>query len=530
MKKKLLLSTLLIAGLTTLSAANQQGINFYEVGDYVKAKSLFLSSSQDATDSYYLGEIYFKENKKDSAQYYYNKGLQMDPENVMNTIGINKVQLATSPTANDALNKLSKDRKYKKSASVLTAIASAYADNKKYEEAKDFIEKAIKADKKFPPSYLLQGDILLAQGNSGEAAASYENAIYFDPNYKASYIKLAKLYENIKTQVAMDYLRKVVATDPTYAPGFAALGEIAYRKGFYPEALTAYESYMKLVTPTPVEQAQYAEILFFNEKYTETLNTIGKAKTSFVTERLKMYSQFQLGDFAAALVTAEKFFSSTDKKDIISQDYTYYAQILTNQKNFAKAGEIYAAAFDVDTTKNVSNLRKAASSYEKAQEYANAAKYYEKVFEFEPEYSLADLYSVGTTYYTAGTQTDALEATPEADKTKKQALLKKADEYFKIMTEKFPDHYLGYLMRARTNFALDPTAEEGLAKPYYEKSIEVMMPNKEERKNDILESYRYLGFYYLGQDKAELAKSYWNKVLEIDPTDETALQVINALK
>ena len=530
MKKILILATLVLAGITSLFAVNKQGVNFFEVGDYARAKSHFLSSNQDAVDSYYLGEIYFKENKKDSAQYYYNKGLQIDPENVMNTIGLYKTQLSTNPSIADVLNKLSKERKYRKDASVQTAIATAFADNNKYSEATDFIEKAIKADRSYPVSYVLQGDILLAQGKSGDAAASYENAIYFDPNYKASYVKLAKLYENIKTQIAMDYLRNVVQTDQTYAPGYASLGEIAYRKGFYPEALSSYEQYLKLVTPTPVEYAQYAEILYFNKKYAETLNAIEKAKPSFVTERLKMYSNYELGNYADALATADNFFKTTNKENIIAQDYSYYAKLLSEQKKYKEAGDIYVAAFEADSTNNVNNLRLAARSFENAQDYANAAEYYEKVFEFEPEYSLADLYSVGATYYSAGTQTKAIESTPEADKAKKAELLKKADYYFKIMTEKFPEHYLGYLMRARTNFALDPTAEEGLAKPYYEKAIQIMLPEKDERKNDILESYRYLGFYYLGQNEANVAKDYWNKVLEIEPTDETALQVVKALK
>ena len=94
----------------------------------------------------------------------------------------------------------------------------------------------------------------------------------------------------------------------------------------------------------------------------------------------------------------------------------------------------------------------------------------------------------------------------------------------------FPDHYLGYLMRARANSALDPQAEEGLAVPYYTKALEMMLPDVEKRKNDILESYRYLGFYHLGKNDVTQAKHFWNKVLEYDPADETALQVIKSLK
>ena len=97
------------------------------------------------------------------------------------------------------------------------------------------------------------------------------------------------------------------------------------------------------------------------------------------------------------------------------------------------------------------------------------------------------------------------------------------------MSVKFPDHYLGYLSSARTNSALDPETTEGLAKPYYEKALEVMLPSQNERKAEILECYRYLGYYYYVKNELVQSKTFWNKVLEIDPTDAVSLQVIKSI-
>mgnify|MGYP002131462864 CR=1 FL=1 len=105
----------------------------------------------------------------------------------------------------------------------------------------------------------------------------------------------------------------------------------------------------------------------------------------------------------------------------------------------------------------------------------------------------------------------------------------KADSTFKSMSVKFPDHYLGYLSSARTNSALDPETTEGLAKPYYEKALEVMLPSQNERKAEILECYRYLGYYYYVKNELVQSKTFWNKVLEIDPTDAVSLQVIKSI-
>ncbi len=528
-RKSILFSALFIAGVSLTYAENKNGIDFYEAGDYQTAKKYFLSAPNiDATDSYYLGEIYFDEKKTDSAQYYFNKGLQIDPANLLNSVGLAKVQLNTSGLDKE-LNDIGKDRKNRKNARLLAAVAQAYFDNNKLDEASKMADKSINANKQSPYGYILKGDLLAKQGNTGEAAAAYESAIYFDPNFKASYVKLSRLYENIRTQVALDYLKKVVELDPQYIPGFLSLSQINYRKGFYPEALEAFEKYLSLIVPTGKDYEQYASILYFNKKYSETLEAIKKAPDNFVMNRLKMYSLFELKQYNEALQTADSFFKNADEKDLITQDYTYYAQILANDKRYQDAGAAFAKAYEKDST-NIEYLTQAAGAYERADDYSNAIKYYQLAFNKNANPSLADIYVLGLANYSAGTSTKAFSPDSTKDKQEKEKYLKESDRLFAEMTEKFPDHYLGYLMRARANFALDPQAEKGLAVPHYQKAIEIMLPNLNERKNDVLESYRYLGFYYLGQNNVPESKNYWGKVLEIDPADETALQVMQSLK
>ena len=44
-----------------------------------------------------------------------------------------------------------------------------------------------------------------------------------------------------------------------------------------------------------------------------------------------------------------------------------------------------------------------------------------------------------------------------------------------LLTEQAPDSYLGDMWRARTHSAMDPETTEGLAKPYYEKVVDVLL-------------------------------------------------------
>ena len=103
--------------------------------------------------------------------------------------------------ANAQFSLATSDRMYKKDAGILTAIAAAYFKNKDDELGKSFLNKARSANQKSPLSYLLEGDLLIAQKNPSEASAKYENAVYFDPACKAAYVKLARIYENIKFDI-----------------------------------------------------------------------------------------------------------------------------------------------------------------------------------------------------------------------------------------------------------------------------------------------------------------------------------------
>lgn len=523
MKKGMFLA-LFVSAVTIVSATNKMAIDYYEAGEYATAKSHFLAGNVDAMDSYYLGQIYFKQNKVDSAKYYFEKGLQLDATNAYNTIGLATIKMANDPKGADGMLKtVSKLKQYKKDAGIFTAIAESYQLNNNDLQTKAYLTKAKKADKKSALPYILEADKFIEQKNNGEAAVRYENAIYFDPSSKAALLKLANLYETTRTQLAFDYLRKAIEVDPKYAIGLSTLGEMSYRKGFYPQAMESYEKYLALVNPTPKDYAQYATILYFNKQYTKTLEAIAKAPQDYIMERLKMYCLYELGNYAEAEAVGTKFMQNTPVKDIISKDYTSFAKTLAKVKKYNEAAGNYEAAFKLDTTK-LEYLSEAAKAFERAKNYPKAIENYQHVITANPAHSMADIYTLGAAYYNGGLDTVSIK-----DKAMRKAYLLKADSTFKSMSTKFPDHYLGYLSSARTNSALDPETTQGLAKPYYEKALEVMLPSQTERKSEILECYRYLGYYYYVKNELAQSKVFWTKVLEIEPTDSISLQVIKSI-
>ena len=93
-----------------------------------------------------------------------------------------------------------------------------------------------------------------------------------------------------------------------------------------------------------------------------------------------------------------------------------------------------------------------------------------------------------------------------------------------------PDNYLGYFWRARANSLLDPETTVGLAKPYYESALAILEDKPDAGKSLLVECNSYLGYYYFVKNEFTESKVYWNKILEIDPSNDTARKALEGIQ
>lgn len=70
-------------------------------------------------------------------------------------------------------------------------------------------------DKKLASIYVLEADMQAANKDYNGAAANYEQAITFDPNCKEAYVKYARIYAPINSEVAAEVLNRLLAHDPS---------------------------------------------------------------------------------------------------------------------------------------------------------------------------------------------------------------------------------------------------------------------------------------------------------------------------
>ena len=158
------------------------------------------------------------------------------------------------------------------------------------------------------------------------------------------------------------------------------------------------------------------------------------------------------------------------------------------------------------------------------QDFDNAVKYMKLSFgdnpTFEQSYQVADLLSrVG----------DAMMNANRADEAK--ATYQKAIDSYKEMKEKFPKYKTtcNYLL-ADTYSKLDPDSKQGLAKPYYDEIVSTLgsVADLQAGEKQMLNAaYFYLMVYEYNVKKNPAgAKDYAQKLLVIDPENETAKQVL----
>lgn len=336
--------------------------------------------------------------------------------------------------------------------------------------------------------------------------------------------------------MAVEKLQTVIKLNPDYVLAYKYLGQINTSSGHWEDAIAAYQKYFAASTYNVEDITRYASVLYFAKKYDESIKLLeeglSKEPDNYVLNRLLMYNLADTQQFEKGLPVADKFFSLSNGKEHIGKDYTTYAILLKEAKQFDKALEQYKKAMEVD--KESSEIyAEIADLYRASGDNAQAAEAYKKYIELLGENVEAkNYYQLGYYYLNAATNIDSSKVDAAQIKTLSASYLHSADSAFAIVIERLPESYTGYFYRARVNSLLDPDTELGLARPYYEKLVEVLTKKGDDEgsKDMLLESYKYLGYYfYLKEDKHN-AINYWEKILSLSPGDSTAIQVLEQLK
>ena len=431
--------------------------------------------------------------------------------------------------ADDADNQVKKLIKpIKKDAKALAAVGRAYLDVKNFDQADVYADLAIKAGKNVAAGYVLKGDICVLKDDGGAASSWFEQAIYFDAKDPEGYRRYAQINSKTDPAGSIDKLEKLRSVDPSYPVDLVA-AEIQSRAG-NADAAIGYYSKVDLSKMKNYELTDYSMLLFLKQKYDESLKVSSYGNEKFPRyaslNRLSMFNNVNLEKYEEALVYANRLFNESDSAKFSYLDYINYGTALQKLKKNDEAIEVFKKIVEdpnVDAADKVSSYKNLADVYKSLGDYNNALAYYQKYVDGQEKVTANVRNGLALIYRSMALEENA---TPE----QKAEAIKKADEVFAQIAAEFPNFEQSVTaQRAKLAFILDPEDKSGLAKPHYDKLIELIMAldQKEESDNrQLVEAYTYNMVYYLKtKDDIATSKEYAKKILAIDPSNAMATQV-----
>ena len=519
-KQPLLAAIAMVAGTTAATAQNVQSAQrAIELGRYNEARAMLRPGSSPET-AFELGRLYQMRALPDSAAYYFNKAAGTTPfgQVAAGRALLAKGQVAPAETQFEAAAKATKN----KDAKVLTMIAQAYgeSDSKDTGKAQTYLTAAQTVNKKDDAALMVaRGDIFLhSEQGGGEAMTSFDRAIAANPSYAQAYYKKGVL--NVRARnfnAARESLSKAIELDPSYAPAYRELADMYYYAGQYDLASSTFQKYLGLAERTPSTDAQNASFLYLTKKYPEALVEVNKVlqadSKNLTMNRLKPYLLYETGDFAGALTAMESYMKSTPADKIIPEDYSYYGRMLARSGRADEGIAIInkAIAATTEPSKKSELQNDLATAYMTKKDYSKAIGVYRA--------KLAN----------GGDLTDQFRLASAYGNNKQYA---QSDSVYGIINTAKPTYAPAVLARAKVNAVRDADGKQGLAKPYYDKYIELSKAEGADPtkfKEGLVAAYGYLGVYNYQKGDKVTAKSNFEQVLVLDPTNEGAKNNIDVL-
>src|SRR5574344_380348 len=447
---------------------------------------------------------------------------------------INKIaELAKTNASEASANAEDFVKQNKKDLDVIIGVGRAFMDAKNLTEADKYLQMAQKLKPNAAATLVFDGDLWVEKKEPGSAWQSYEQAIYFEPKSENAYMRYADLYKAMDPKGAIQKLKDLKEKRPDLKDVDAKIGEVYYTSNLFKEAAETYAS----IDPSNMDEKStqnYAFALFMSHDYSKSIEItklgLQKNPRSAAFNRLAMFNNTDMKNYDEALAAANNLFNNSDKPEFSYLDYTYYGYALVGAKKYDEAITQFKKALEMNNERT-DVIKALSDAYEETGDYKNAIDSYKSYLsKLDASDMGADkVFQLGKLYYGWGTSKNMEGAAFASQRNK---IFESADSTFAKLAELAPASYLGGMWRARTNSQLDPESDKGLAKPYYEATASLLAAKGENSKyaSQLVECYSYLGYYCMNKKMNGESKSYWSKVLSIDPTNATAKKALSILK
>lgn len=521
-------------------------------------ETLVKNKPKDGENYFYLGLIYIHNEHLDSALTIFNQGLTADPKNNLNKVGLGVVDLykEDSTAAATKFSEATSGLK-RKDYLELYHIGRAYIDAPKpnYQKAVEYLDQAKAKNAEDPMIPLALGDAYFGLKNNSMAYKNYRDASVLDNTLTRARVQMQVITRGSHAwQEAIDGLKKISSEVPDYAPTYRELAETYHAWALKAtdtadynarnrEAVNFYKQYMDKTDYSVESRIRYADFLVFAKDYDELqVQAQELAKLEDVNPKVLRYlgySSYIKKQYPEAKAALDKMFAKMEPERIISLDYSHLGladiNIAVAQDSVDEAlfdeGIVQlqkAVAADSSIANDLNDVGKDIMTNKK--KYALAAKVFEIGASTPTSLNyIYDNFFLGMAGY-YGAATKQVEAEPA-----RTELLQKADTALGLVIEKAPTTQEAYIFRGRVNNLLDdPEKPKGLAKPYFEKYIEVVKEkggaDEQRAKVNFVEIYNNLAAIEAKNGQYQKARDYLNETLKLDPENAYAKETLKYLE
>lgn len=533
MKLKLIAAVLLAgSSLCAFGQGYKDGIEYYKAERYTNAKELLERNLNNAgTDKsasyYYLGQIAIHNNNLTEAKADFQKGIEANPENPYNYVGMGHLALITGDTKAAQEQFKIAEKHAKKDTSVEVDIARAYYATNPALYAKEVekrMQKAYKKDAKNPSYYIFLADQAFDNKDWGTAAGMFEMAYTFAPKAAEAYVKNADIHLDVNPNYSIQQLKTLLANNPESALGQRELANTYYTLNRYKEAAEQYGKYVNNPNHFTRDEDRYSFLLFyggdFQKGYDYATQLLAKNPDNFTAMRYQFMNAAQLdGLKGKRLPMAEKLLAThranPTENELAQIDYTLIAEELKSDNRPDQAIDVYEEA--IKTYPKAAQFDKGlAFIYIDKEDYAKAAQTYQQYIKKLDKPTYNDLIQEAKLAYFGGLTTSDTDASlsksmyAAADDYAKQAA--KADD-----TQYSPYKVLGDVKVAQADKANLPKVAVADYQNALDKLAKVADPTK--YATDGRAMCVYLGNYYLTNKDIAKAKEYFNQALVFEPNN-----------
>lgn len=457
----------------TLAKIAESYIKF-ETVDTSKALPLIreaLKIDSKNSDVYIIaGDIYILVNDGSRAIKNYNLAQDWDP---------------TSPTAN-------------------MKIGSIYVKGRNLMAAIPFFEQAISLNANYAPAYRELGQLYSMAGKYDKSKEYFEKYLQLtNGNIPAKIRYVNALFYAKEYKEVVKNVEEIFAVDNSRAYMNRIAGYSEYELGNYDDALT----YMnKLFAALPEDRLIKKDYIYLSKILLKKNQNYAKQ----VLETEKMESDLaKLQDkFATMTKGPAKDKMKADIDALTAQIAANHAETAAADVEINKAFEAYDKAinFDVEDLKLENEKAMYLNAYRRNVDAGDTySKLLTKGHDSEADYILA-----GKSYY-MGKAFD------------------KAENIFSQMVAKYPNNLDGYLWLANNASSQDPDSKLGLAKPKFEDLLKRAAADSVKNQNVMVDALRYLGYNSLTNGKFDDAKAYYTRLLNLANTNDVKSKAYTSL-